>query len=257
LLRMTTPRSAAARVEAVFEPSVAEVASVAEATEVPATESADAAEKPEQAEILAADPVEPSEVEQLADELRQAGEAARKIAILGSASGASIALTALALARLMARHANVALVDLSGSSRVVSEASVDPSAPGLAELMLGEASFSQIITRDRLSRVQLVNSGRPGSDRTLLRSPRLALAIDALLRVYDHVLLDVGVGSDLSAEMLTSRARAIFVPDALMTADARAVMCDHLEAVGFSEAKMLREAATRADVAESGARVAA
>ena len=72
--------------------------------------------------------------------------------------------------------------------------------------MLGEASFAQIITRDRLSRAHLVTSGRPGSDRSLLQSPRLTLAIDALLRVYDHVVLDAGTASDLPAELLTAQA---------------------------------------------------
>ncbi len=70
--------------------------------------------------------------------------------------------------------------------------------------MLGEASFAQIITRDRLSRGHLVGAGRAGSDRALLQSPRLTLAIDALLRVYDHVLLDAGTASDLPAELLTA-----------------------------------------------------
>jgi succinoglycan biosynthesis transport protein ExoP len=107
------------------------------------------------------------------------------------------------------------------------------------ELMQGEASFTQIITKDRLSRVQLVSSGRPGSDRALLQSPRLGLAIDALLKVYDHVLLDAGSASDLPAELLTSQARAVVVPDASMAADARQLMCDELTAVGFSEVTML------------------
>ena len=83
--------------------------------------------------------------------------------------------------------------------------------------MQGEASFSQIITKDRLSRVHLVSAGRPGFDRALLQSPRLTLAIDALLRVYDHVLLDAGGASDLPAELLTAQARAVVVPDASMT----------------------------------------
>src|SRR6202008_1565808 len=111
---------------------------------------------------------------------------------------------------------------------------VDANAPGLAELMKGEASFSEIITRDKLSRLHLVNAGRPGFDRALLQSPRLTLAIDALLRVYDHVLLDAGSASDLPAELLTAQARAVVVPDASMAEDARALMCDQLRAVGFS-----------------------
>ena len=99
--------------------------------------------------------------------------------------------------------------------------------------MQGEASFSQVITKDRLSRVHLVSAGRPGFDRALLQSPRLTLAIDALLRVYDHVLLDAGAASDLPAELLTAQARAVVVPDASMDADARTLMCEQLRAVGF------------------------
>ena len=114
-------------------------------------------------------------------------------------------MTALTLARLIVRDAKVVVVDLSASSPTIAAVSVDPAAPGLAELMQGEASFSQVITKDRLSRVHLVTAGRPGSDPALLQSPRLTLAVDALLRVYDHVLLDAGTASDLPAELLTRR----------------------------------------------------
>jgi MinD-like ATPase involved in chromosome partitioning or flagellar assembly len=149
------------------------------------------------------------------------------------------------------------VVDLSASSPTISAVSVDPSAPGLADLMLGEASFSQVITKDRLSRVHLVSAGRPGSDRALLLSPRLTLAIDALLRVYDHVLLDAGTASDLSAELLTAQARAVVVPDASMTADARILTCDRLRAVGFAEVTMLSKPAPPSDEVEPGPRVVA
>ena len=143
------------------------------------------------------------------------------------------------------------------TSPTISAVSVDPAAPGLAELMLGEASFSQVITKDRLSRVQLMSAGRPGSDRALLQSPRLTLAIDALLRVYDHVLLDAGTASDLPAELLTAQARAVVVPDASMAADARTLMCDQLRAVGFSEVTMLSKPSQPSDAVEPGPRVVA
>jgi Mrp family chromosome partitioning ATPase len=189
--------------------------------------------------------------------LRGAGKAARKVTILGTASSESITLTALTLARLIARNARVVVVDLSASSPTISAESVDPAAPGLAELMLGEASFSQVITKDRLSRVHLVSAGRPGSDRALLQSPRLMLAIDALLRVYDHVLLDAGTASDLPAELLTAQARAVVVPDASMAADARTLMCDQLRAVGFTDVAMLSKPSQPADAVEPGPRVVA
>ena len=97
--------------------------------------------------------------------LRGAGAAAHKVTVLGTAPGESITLTALTLARLMARQAKVVVVDLAAASPTMSAVSVDPNAPGLAELMQGEASFAQIITKDRLSRVHLVSAGRPGLDR--------------------------------------------------------------------------------------------
>ena len=156
------------------------------------------------------------EIEQLADRLARPAAAARKVTVLGTASSESITLTALTLARLMARQAKIVVVDLAASSPTMTAVSVDPAAPGLAELMQGEASFAQIITKDRLSRVHLVSAGRPGFDRAQLQSPRLTLAIDALLRVYDHVLLDAGTASDLPAELLTAHARAVVVPDASM-----------------------------------------
>jgi len=253
LLRMTAPRAAAVFASTSVVPTrTAVVAAPAVAVPVADLEPVPdfSAEPPDQPTGLA-------EIEQLADDLRDAGEAARKITILGTAAGASIALAALSLARLIAREAKVVVVDLAAASPAISAASVDPVAPGLAELMLGEASFSQIITRDLLSRAHLVNAGRPGFDRMLLRSPRLALAIDALLRVYDHVLLDAGTASDLPAELLTAQARAVVVPDVAMTADARTVMSDQLRAAGFADVKMLSGPPQALDSIEPGPRVVA
>jgi polysaccharide biosynthesis transport protein len=203
-------------------------------------------------------PIEFTEMERLADDLRNAGDAARKISVLGTASNESITLTALTLARLLVRDTRVVVVDLSASSPTIAAVSVDPGAPGLAELMLGEASFSQIITKDRLSRVHLVSAGRPDSDPALLQSPRLTLAIDALLRVYDHVVLDAGKASDLPAELLTKQACAVVVPDASMAPDARTLMCDQLRAVGFANVTMLSKPSQPSDAAvDAGPRVVA
>ena len=269
LLRMTAPRAAAVfasaplvrapatAIEPTFEPERAPAPVVSEPLdEVPS---------PPLSQTHSDIPPEFTEIEQLADRWRGAGEAARKITILGTAANESITLTALTLARLMARDARddgrgaarIVVVDLAATSPTLQAVSVDPNAPGLAELMLGEASFSQVITKDRLSRVHLVSAGRPGSDRALLQSPRLSLAIDALLRVYDHVLLDAGTASDLPADLLTTQARAVVVPDAAMAADARALMCEQLRAVGFSDVTMLSKPSQPSDAAEPGPRVVA
>ena len=255
LLRMTAPRAVAA-----FTSSSAPVRAPAAPVVAAATVAA-ADPVLDISETHADIPAEFTEINRLADKLRGAGEAARKITILGTAANESITLTALTLARLIARDAKnvarVVVVDLAATSPAISAVSVDPNAPGLAELMLGEASFSQVITRDRLSRVHLVSAGRPGSDRAMLQSPRLTLAIDALLRVYDHVLLDAGTASDLPAELLTAQARAVVVPEASMAAEDRALMCEQLKAVGFSDVTMLSKPSQASDAVEPGPRVVA
>ncbi|KJC37480.1 lipopolysaccharide biosynthesis protein [Bradyrhizobium sp. LTSP849] len=247
LLRQTAPRAVAAlipaaavvRHEPVVDPVVAESAPL----------------QPE----MTADAVvsEFAEIGQLAENLRAAGAAAKKITVLGTASGDAITLSTLTLARHLARDARVVVVDLAGSSPTIAAVSADPMAPGLAELMQGEATFAQVITKDRLSRLQLVAAGRPGFDRSLLQSPRVTLAIDALLRAYDHVLIDAGSASDLPAELLTANARAVVVPDASMEPDARALMCEQLRAVGFSEVTMLSRPVQPSDAGEPAPRVVA
>ncbi|MCG2640008.1 lipopolysaccharide biosynthesis protein [Bradyrhizobium sp. CCBAU 11434] len=204
-----------------------------------------------------ADVSELAEIGQLAERLKAAGASAKKVTVLGTASGEAITLSALTLARHLAREARVVVVDLAASSPTIVAVSVDPTAPGLAELMQGQASFAQIITRDKFSRLHLVLAGRPGFDQSLLQSPRVALAIDALLRAYDYVLLDAGGASELPAELLTTNARAVVVPDASMEADARTLMCEQLKGVGFSEVTMLRRPVQPSDAGETARVVAA
>ncbi|MDI1263818.1 MAG: GumC family protein, partial [bacterium] len=157
LLRMTAPRASAARapaaevsvaaVEPVFAPTLAPEP-VIERTVV--SEPAPVMSEPrvDAPRMDLADGID--EMEQLAAHLVGAGAAARKVTVLGTAPCESITLTALTLARLMARQAKIVVVDLVATSPTMTAVSVDPAAPGLAELMQGEASFTQIITKDRL-----------------------------------------------------------------------------------------------------------
>jgi tyrosine-protein kinase Etk/Wzc len=95
LWRTTAPRAAA-------EPSVSPL------VHGPNTRPVIPAEPVEEAELAPFEPVATlAEIEQLAKDFIAAGEAARKITVLGNTSAESIALTALTLARLMAREARV------------------------------------------------------------------------------------------------------------------------------------------------------
>ena len=64
------------------------------------------------------------------------------------------------------------------------------------------------------------------------------------------MLLDAGTASDLPAELLTAHARAVVVPDAAMEADARTLMCEQLQAVGFAEVTMLSKPCQPSDAVE-------
>src|ERR1700694_3471406 len=118
LLRMTAPRAVAA-----FASSPAPL-------RAPAAVAGNSASAPVFGETRAEVAPGLAEIEQLAENLRGAGEAAHKVTILGTAPGESITSTALTLARLIARHAKVVVVDLSASSPAISAVSADPGAPG-------------------------------------------------------------------------------------------------------------------------------
>ncbi len=237
LMLMTAPRALAEE-----RPALAQARRVLLADAFPA-DSVLAEAKNEPA---SGSPLQLTEIEKLAEILQGAG-AARKITMLGTASGAEITLTAMRLARQLEYDARVVIVQLVPSSSAISAVSIDPGAPGLVELMQGEASFSEVITKDRFSRVHLVSAGRAASDHGLLNSPRIALAVDALLRVYDHVLLDAGAAFDLTAELLTANAQAVVVPDASMGAEERALMRRQLDQAGFSKVMLLSGPAQASD----------
>jgi succinoglycan biosynthesis transport protein ExoP len=260
LLRQTAPRTIATLAPAMVrrEPVVQEPVIQEPVVQEPVVDAVEIEPAPLQPEMTAdADLSEIAEIGQLAESLRAAGPAAKKVTVLGTASGDAITLSTLTLARHLARDARVVVVDLAASSPTIAAVSVDPTAPGLAELMQGQASFAQVITRDKLSRLHLVMAGRPGFDRSLLQSPRVTLAIDALLRAYDHVLVDAGSAEDLPADLLTANARAVVVPDASMEVDARALMCEQLKAVGFSDVTMLSQPVRPSDASEAPRVVAA
>lgn len=197
-----------------------------------------------------------TEISELANALRAAGEAARKITIIGAHGGEEVTLTALTLARQLAHGAKVVVVDLTMSSSILTTVSVDPSAPGLSDLMQASSSFSQIITRDRLSGVHIVGAGRH-PDRALLQFPRLGLAIDALMRAYDHVVLDAGTAVDLPTALIAQNAHAVIIPDPAITPAARAAMRDQLIEAGFADVTILNGAAQDPEIGAAGERIAA
>lgn len=197
------------------------------------------------------------EIERLAGMLRESGDAARKITVIGARQDESVTLTALTLARLLSRSSRVVLVDLAMASPTLAAVSIDPAAPGLTELMQGSASFGDIITKDRLSGVHIVGAGRDSAQRALLQLPRISLAIDALLRAYDHVVLDAGTASDLPASVIAVQAHAVIISDPAIAPADRDTMTSQLLASGFVGVTILNAPLSAMDLGVPGERVAA
>jgi len=191
-----------------------------------------------------------SAIDELARSLREAGEGGRRLAVFGVSRSVGTTLTAVTLARALGREARVVLVDLAVGSPSIAAISTDPQAPGVAEVVRGTASFGDVITRDKLSRVHLIATGEIGGDAAALpSSPRLAMMVEALARTYDHVIIDAGTTFEATVDRLHRLAPSAVLVATEETAAPTAAARDRLTAAGYGEIAVLDGAASAAAAA--------
>jgi succinoglycan biosynthesis transport protein ExoP len=199
--------------------------------------------RPAAAAAVEAPPVSASasaSVEEIAASLRAAGDRGKRIMIVGSSRNVGTTHTAITLGRALAKNSQTVLVDLAVSSPNVSIISHDANAPGIAELIRGQASFGEIITRDRFSRLHLVALGRVGADApAVLASQRLGSTIDTLARAYDHVVVDAGALPEAAIARLVQLAPRAVLVATNMTNPATLSARQQLMAAGFTDVAML------------------
>ena len=190
--------------------------------------------------VAAVVPLAVSTVEQVARSLRQGGDTGRRVTVVGTARNVGTTYAAITLARALAQEANVIMVDLAFGAPNLSVISTDPNAPGIAELVRGTASFGDIITRDQYSNVHLIATGAVGNDGVALAaSPMLATVIEALVRSYDHVIIDVGSAAEIAVERFAPLAqRAVLVASDPANPATRAAR-DRLMMAGFADVALL------------------
>lgn len=120
-------------------------------------------------------------------------------------------LAAVALARVLARtDQRAVVVDFRRDDANAASMGEGSDMPGFAELFHGEASFAQVIFRDRQSRVHFIPAGRAPLGPELLADERVETILSALTLTYDFVILDApddvlsAVGSDCAVAVVVS-----------------------------------------------------
>jgi tyrosine-protein kinase Etk/Wzc len=193
----------------------------------------------------AAAPMAVLSIEQIAHNLAQAGD--RCVAVVGTMRNVGTTYAAITLARALVGHGSVVLVDMAFGAPNLSVISTDPGAPGIAELARGEASFGDIITRDEYSRVHLVATGNVGSDgAAFASSPMLATVVEALVRSYDHVVIDAGSAADAPVENIAQLAQQAVLVAADPADRATYAARDRLSLAGVAEISLLEGGAQAA-----------
>ena len=196
--------------------------------------------------------------DRLASGLRRSGETARRITVVGVTRNIGTTSTAIALARALSEEGRVVLVDLALGAPNISAISSDPSAPGIAELIRGVASFRHIITRDRFSRAHVVAAGRAPADiNSAMTSERLAIGMNALARTYDHVVVDAGAMPQIPLERFARLAPHAVLVAPGMPENVVSAARERLSAVGFTDITTFVDTPPLPDSGTRGPRTAA
>jgi Mrp family chromosome partitioning ATPase/capsular polysaccharide biosynthesis protein len=200
--------------------------------------------------------VPPGAVEGLAREIAEGH--ARRITVVGVTRDVGASMAAIALARSLARQTRVVLVDLALGAPALSIIAGDPATSGIAELVAGTASFGQIITRDRYSRVHLIMAGcQPIDAAAIMSSQRLSITIEALARSYDHVVVDAGTAGEAALERLAQLAPRAVLVAAEVDDPAIAPARERLLQAGFADVSLLAGVQRGPELGTAGTQAAA
>lgn len=128
----------------------------------------------------------------IADDIVRQGAKRIMVTLAEGSDSAGRPLAAVALARVLARtDARVILVDVRGDGADQTSMGEADDVPGFADLFDSAASFSQVIFRDRKSRVHFIAAGRRLPPAAGLDPDKVETILSALTLTYDYVIVDV------------------------------------------------------------------
>lgn len=140
------------------------------------------------------------------------------IAIAISPSGDPGSSATVALARAISDSGRkIVLVDLTGSACPTRLMTATTWLPGITDLLVGDAAFSDIIHGDEESKAHIVARGNANIKRAMRGIDRLSMIIDALADAYDTVLVECGAAEVEGVRRLTRSGKSeiiLSIPDA-------------------------------------------
>ncbi|MBB3389752.1 exopolysaccharide transport family protein [Rhizobium sp. BK275] len=126
------------------------------------------------------------------------------LAVSISPTGDNGSAATVALARLLADDGRrVILIDMTGSGYPTEFMAENPEAPGVTDLLCGEAAFGETIHGDRFSDAHLIPQGVSDVRRAMRGADRLSLLLDALSSAYDIVIVECGAADVAGVSRLT------------------------------------------------------
>jgi uncharacterized protein involved in exopolysaccharide biosynthesis/Mrp family chromosome partitioning ATPase len=176
-----------------------------------------------------------SAVREIAERLQGNADIGRGVALFAAGSELATTLSALTLARALALNAKVVLVGLVHPAPVLDVVAAMPDGPGLTDVVSGKASFGEIVSRDKLSRLHIVRHGRSDvPQQALLNSRAFAVTLEALSRAYEHVVIDAGAIGPSCFQLAALAPRAVLMVSENAPADTTNAV-QMLTAAGFAD----------------------
>ncbi|GGF59413.1 hypothetical protein GCM10007301_18940 [Azorhizobium oxalatiphilum] len=178
-------------------------------------------------------------VDRLMDTVGSAEKSDLVILTSGDLPDESAACSLMLARRLADSEDQVVFVALDGEASILSRLTLDPRAPGMAELLFGVASFSECIHRDVASRAHLIPPGRDNrSGASVVNAERLTLILQALRQTYSRVIVAApGLAGTPGAERLAALSPLLIALHEDTTGAVEAY--DGLAAKGFARVVML------------------
>lgn len=117
---------------------------------------------------------------------------ARTVLVTSSVAGEGKTTTAVSLARVFAMGGyRTIILDADMHMPAVPDALGMSRHPGLADLLMGRASFHHVIRKDPASPVHVIQAGTPVANPTAaLASSQMQWVLNALQQTYDYVIID-------------------------------------------------------------------